>query len=75
MPMFRAFDSWSICGRLANSTASDKNRGTHKFTQVWPPGGERPISCLSDLVLLYIVGAITMVRRWDLAMVERDGMC
>jgi hypothetical protein len=24
---------------LAVSTASDRNRGTHEFTQVWAPGG------------------------------------
>jgi hypothetical protein len=40
MPMFSAFDSWSVCGRLADSTASDKNRGTHEFTQVRPPEGK-----------------------------------
>jgi hypothetical protein len=40
MPMFRAFNSWSICRRLADSTASDRNRGTHKFTQVRPPEGK-----------------------------------
>jgi hypothetical protein len=39
MPIFRAFDSWSVCGRLADSTASDRNSGTHEFTQVRPPGG------------------------------------
>jgi hypothetical protein len=39
MPMFRAFDSWRERGRLADSTASDRNRGTHKVTQVWPPEG------------------------------------
>jgi hypothetical protein len=39
MPMFRAFDSWRERGRLADSTASDRNRGTHEFTQVRPPGG------------------------------------
>jgi hypothetical protein len=40
MPMFRAFDSWSISGRLADSMASDRNRGTHEFTQVRPPEGK-----------------------------------
>jgi hypothetical protein len=30
MPMFRVFDSWSGRGRLADSTASDRNRGTHE---------------------------------------------
>jgi hypothetical protein len=38
--MFRAFNSWSICGRLADSTASDRNRGTHEFTHVRPPRGK-----------------------------------
>jgi hypothetical protein len=28
-PYFGAFDSWSVCGCLADSTASDRNRGTH----------------------------------------------
>jgi hypothetical protein len=31
-PCLRAFDSWSICGCLADSTASDRNRDTHEFT-------------------------------------------
>jgi hypothetical protein len=38
--MFRAFESWSVCGRLADSTASDRNRGTHEFTQFDPPEGK-----------------------------------
>jgi hypothetical protein len=41
--------------------------GAHDFIQVWP----------ILLVCSCIVGiceVVTMVRRWDLAMVERDGM-
>jgi hypothetical protein len=38
-PCLRAFDQWSVCGRLADSTASDRNRGAHEFTQVRPPRG------------------------------------
>jgi hypothetical protein len=39
-PCLRAFDSWSVCGILEDSTASDRNRGTHEFTQVRPPEGK-----------------------------------
>jgi hypothetical protein len=33
-PCLRAFDSWSVCGCLADSTGR-----TQEFTQVRPPGG------------------------------------
>jgi hypothetical protein len=36
-PCLGAFDSWREHGRLADSTASDRNMGTHEFTQVRPP--------------------------------------
>jgi hypothetical protein len=48
-PCLRAFDSWRERGRLADSTALDRNRG--------------------------IARAVTMVRRWDLAMVEKEMAC
>jgi hypothetical protein len=32
MLIFRAFDLWRVYGRLADSTVSDRNRETHKFT-------------------------------------------
>jgi hypothetical protein len=75
MPMFRAFDSWSVCGRLADSTVSDRNR-TH--TGVYP--GSTPQRVKTYILLVWsciacIVGAITMVHRWwNLAEVEEDGM-
>jgi hypothetical protein len=40
MPMFRSFDSWRERGRLADLTASERNRGTQEFTQVCPLEGK-----------------------------------
>jgi hypothetical protein len=73
-PCLRDFDSWSVCGRLADSTASDRNM-TH--TGVYPglaPGRVKTYILLVWSCIACIVGAITMVHRWDLAEVEEDGV-
>jgi hypothetical protein len=73
-PCLRAFDSRSVCGRLADSTASDRNR-TH--TGIYPGSAPRRVMTYILLVkscVACIVGAVTMVRRWDLAEVEEDSV-
>jgi hypothetical protein len=74
MPMFRAFDSWSVCGRLADSTASDRNRGC---TRIYPGLAPRRVQTYILLVwscIACIVGGVTMVRRCNLVKVEGDGV-
>jgi hypothetical protein len=75
MPMFRAFDSWREHGRLANSTTLDRNR---TYTRVYPgsppPEGKDIHPAYLILYCLNILGAAIMVRRWDLAEVEEDGV-
>jgi hypothetical protein len=46
-PCFGAFDLWSICGRLADSTASDRNRGC---TQIYP--GSAPLRVKTYILLV-----------------------
>jgi hypothetical protein len=74
MPMFRAFDSWSVCGRLANLMASDRNRGCTRF---YPGSAPQRVKIYILLVWSCIVGmcgAVTMVHRCNLAEVEGDGV-
>jgi hypothetical protein len=73
-PCLRAFDSWSVCGCLTDSTASDRNRGTHEFTQVWRARRVKTYILLVWSCIACIVGAVTMVRRWDLVEVEGDSV-
>jgi hypothetical protein len=73
-PCLRAFDSWSVCGCLEDSTASDKNRTQ---TGVYPGSVPRRVKTYILLVWSYIaciVGAVTMMRSWDLVEVEEDGV-
>jgi hypothetical protein len=74
MPMFRAFDSWSICGRLVDSTASDKQG----YTRIYLGSAPRRVKTYILLVwscIACIVGAVTIVRRLNLAMVEKEMAC
>jgi hypothetical protein len=74
MPMFRAFDSWSVCGRLADSTASDRNRGCTQIYPGLPPRRVKTYILLVWSCIVGIYGAVTMVRRCNLAEVEGDGV-
>jgi hypothetical protein len=40
MPMFRAFDSWSVCGRLADSTAQTETGVHTNLPRFGPPEGK-----------------------------------
>jgi hypothetical protein len=71
-PCFEAFDSWRACGCLADSTASDRNRGC---TRIYPGLAPRRVKTYILLVwscIAGICGAVTMVRRCNLAKAEED---
>jgi hypothetical protein len=70
----RSIHGESVCGRLADSTASDRNR-TH--TRIYPgsaPGRVKTYILLVWSSIAGIFGAITMVHRCNLAEVEEDGV-
>jgi hypothetical protein len=73
-PCLRAFDLWSVCGRLADSTVSDRNRGCTRFYPGSAPHRIKTYILLVWSCIAGIYGAVTMVRRCNLTMVERDGM-
>jgi hypothetical protein len=72
--MFRTFDSWSVCGRLTDSTAFRQKQG---YTRIYPGSALRRVKTYILFVwscIACIVGAVTMVRRCNLAEVEGDGV-
>jgi hypothetical protein len=74
MPMSKGFRSRKRIGRLANSTASDRNRGC---TRIYPGLAPRRVKTYILLVwscIASICGAVTKVRRCNLAEVEGDGV-
>jgi hypothetical protein len=76
MPMFRAFDSWRE--RMWALGGFDGFRQKQGYTQIYPGSAPRRVTTYILLVcscIACIVEVVTMVRRWDLAMVERDGVC
>jgi hypothetical protein len=74
MPMSKGFRSRKRIGNLADSTAVAKRRGVHEF---YPGSAPRRVKTYILLVwscIASICGAVTKVRRCNLAEVEGDGV-
>jgi hypothetical protein len=74
MPMLKRFWSMKRMWDPANSTASDRNR---RCIQIYPGSAPRRVKTYILLVwscIIGICGAVTMVRRCNLAEVEEDGV-
>jgi hypothetical protein len=72
--MSKGFRSRKRIGDLVNSTAVDKRRGVHEF---YPGSAPRRVKTYILLVwscIAGIYGAVTKVRRYNLAEVEGDGV-
>jgi hypothetical protein len=59
---------------LGGFDGSDRNRGCTQIYPGSPPQRVKTYILLVSSCIAGICGAVTMARRWDLAMVERDGV-
>jgi hypothetical protein len=76
IPMFRAFNSWRE--RMWALGGFDGFRQKQGCTRIYPGSAPRRVKTYILLVwscIACIIGAVTMVRRWDLVEVKKEMAC